>query len=129
MQKELLGRQVYQDGVQKEVSSLIQLVTITHFEPFYDLCKIMNIKLDNRYWTKLMDMWNYLAYAIHPNGTTELSNDSNIYNLREILMKKAKKFDRPDWLFIATSGKRGIDPKFYLKSSDSDLKFKKFNFY
>ena len=79
----------------------------------------MKIKLDDTYWTKIMDMWNYLAYSIHPNGTTELNNDSNVYNLRELLKKKAEKFNRPDWLFIATSGIMGTDPSNFIKSAES----------
>jgi hypothetical protein len=56
-------------------------------------------------------MYNYLAYSMRPDGHQPLNSDSDRDDLRERVLTAARKFDRPDWQWIATNGKMGVVPK------------------
>lgn len=110
MKKEIY-RQVYPDGVQTEVSTKTQWVALRRFESVADYFLQAGREIPLNYIGRLEDMYNYLAYAMRPDGHQPLNNDSDREDLRPRVLSAAKKFDRPDWAWIASNGKSGVAPK------------------
>ena len=109
MSKEL-SRQVYPDGVQKELSTKTQWVALSRFEMLADHLANAGEAVPQAYVQRMEQMYNYLAYVMRPDGHQPLNNDSDRDDLRPRILKAARKFNRPDWIWIATNGKEGKAP-------------------
>lgn len=109
MKKEIY-RQVYPDGVQTEVSTKTQWVALRRFESVADYVIKSGRRIPDDYMQRIEEMYNYLAYAMRPDGHQPLNNDSDREDLRPRVLTAAKKFSRPDWEWIATNGEKGIRP-------------------
>lgn len=116
-----LARQVYPDGVQKELSSNYQLAVLGHMGFFVDTVRGAGIPQDPALTALLECMWNYLAYALDPAGQLPQNGDSDrpepadaqvIQPLEacQPLLEAADAYQRQDWLYIATNGARGEQP-------------------
>lgn len=105
-----LQEQVYPDGVQTELTSSYHTVALNNFNLFLETCKQINEPLPEIYSQYLEKMWNYLAYTMRPDGYGLLNNDADLIYNREMLQKSAAKYNRPDWLYIASNGKTGKKP-------------------
>ena len=105
-----IDEQVYPDGAQKELTSHYHQVTVHHFESFCDRLQKNGREPSAHMLEYVEAMWNYLAYTVRPDGHGLLNNDANLDNNRRQITAHAKKFDRPDWLYIATNGKQGKEP-------------------
>ncbi len=105
-----MGRQVYPDGVQKELTSHYHWVSLVNFEPFTDLARRSGRAIPAEYLKGVERMWNYLAYSMRPDGYGALNNDSDRDRNRPRVLKAAEKYKRADWTYIATSGKAGKKP-------------------
>ena len=110
MEKEI-NRQVYPDGVQTEISSKTQWVALNRFETLAANFLKANKKITKGYLTRVEEMYDYLAYTMRSDGHQPLNNDSDRDDLKPRILQAAKKFERPDWEWIATNGKRGVLPK------------------
>ncbi|TGV01810.1 alginate lyase family protein [Flavivirga rizhaonensis] len=108
---ESIKHQVYPDGVQKELASHYHHVALENFEEFKNTCEIVDKKMPDSYTKTLETMYDYLAKSVRPNGYGALTNDSDLNNNRNALLKAAIKYKRPDWEYIASNGKTGIKPK------------------
>lgn len=106
-----INRQVYPDGIQSEISTKTQWVALRRFESVANNFQKANRKLSEAYLKRVEDMYQYLAYSIRPDGHQPLNNDSDRDDLKEIVITAAEKFDRSDWHYIATNGKRGTQPE------------------
>ena len=105
-----INRQVYPDGVQTELSTKTQWVALFRFESIATNFMKAGRSVSEAYLQRVEEMYNYLAYSIRPDGHQPLNNDSDREDLRPRILKAAKKFDRPDWQWIATNGKVGQTP-------------------
>jgi len=76
-----IRRQVYPDGVQKELTSHYHYVSLVNFERFADLVQQAGRDLPSRFLEGVERMWNYVAFSM-----------------------------RPDWTWIATNGREGEHP-------------------
>lgn len=110
MKKEIY-RQVYPDGVQTEISTKTQWVALRRFESVADYFLKSGRQIPDDYIRRLEEMYNYLAYAMRPDGHQPLNNDSDREDLRPRVLAAAKKFNRPDWEWIASNGERGARPE------------------
>ena len=106
-----IQRQVYPDGVQTEVSTKTQWVALKPFETIAANFQLAGRAVSADYTARLEDMYNYLAYAMRPDGHQPLNNDSDREDLRPRVLKAAGKFNRPDWAWIATNGASGQQPE------------------
>lgn len=106
-----MKEQVYPDGVQTELTSSYHHVALSNFNLFAEIGKKSEVVLPEYYTKTLESMWNYLAMTMRPDGYGLLNNDADLINNRNNLIKAAGKYNRPDWLFIATNGKEGKAPK------------------
>jgi hypothetical protein len=108
--REITSRQVYPDGAQKECSSHVHMVALTHFSHFAWLCRARGISVDPRYWERLTAMWDYAAQILQPSGHPPLNNDAWVLDWRPTLERAATEMGRTDWLYIATAGEHGDPP-------------------
>lgn len=108
---ESMKEQVYPDGVQSELTSHYHYVALYNFDQFLETCEQAGVSLPEYYSGQIEKMWNYLAYAMRPDGNNPLNNDSDLGNYKERVMTASDRFKRPDWRFIATNGKEGTAPE------------------
>ena len=106
-----MTRQVYPDGVQKELTSHYHRVALRSFDNFLRLAQRAGIELPGECNAAIEHMYNYLAYAMRPSGYGPLNNDSNLDFTRSEVLARVKVFNRPDWAYIATNGQEGEQPE------------------
>jgi len=106
-----IKRQVYPDGVQKELTSHYHWVSLANFEPFADLSKKLGRPIPEEYAKGVEGMWNYLAWSMRPDGFGALNNDSDRDGNRNRVAKAAERYGRDDWTYIATNGAKGKKPE------------------
>lgn len=109
--EEEIDNQVYPDGVQKELTSLVQWVALKRFEALADNFIGAKREIPESYLEKIVSMYNYIAYSMRPNGNQPLNSDSDLVDVRSIVLLAAEKYDRPDWTWIATNGQQGSEPE------------------
>ena len=103
--------QVYPDGVQGELTSMYHGAALWAYEQYADLCRDVGISLPPGYRDWLEKMWNYLACSMMPDGCRPQNNDSDHGSCRDGVIKAAKEYNRPDWLYVATNGAQGETPE------------------
>ena len=101
---ELLEKQVYEDGIQKELSNHYHYVTVINFQHSLHMAEKGGIQIDLACKERLWRMWEYYAYTTRPDGFGLLNNDSDRDDHRDNLIMAAKKFNEPFWEFIAKNG-------------------------
>lgn len=106
-----INRQVYPDGVQTELSTKTQWVALQRFESIARNFRKAGRSVKPSYMKRVEEMYNYLAYAMRPDGHQPLNNDSDREDLRPRVIKAAQVYQRPDWEWIATNGKSGEEPE------------------
>ena len=107
-----LQRQVYPDGTQTEISTKTQWVALRRFESVAQNFESAGSPLPESYLQRVERMYNYLAYAMRPDGHQPLNNDSDREDLRPRVLAAAQKFGRADWQWVATNGSEGHLPEF-----------------
>ena len=105
-----INRQVYPDGLQTELSTKTQWVALRRFESVANNFTKANKEISQAYLDRIEDMYNYLAYCMRPDGHQPINSDSDREDLRERVLIAAKKFNRPDWEWVATNGASGQKP-------------------
>ncbi len=108
---ESLKEQVYPDGVQTELTSHYHRVALSNFNLFYEICNRAGKSLSDYYVNQLEKMRDYVACTMRPNGTGVLNNDGDLDYTRPEIEGAAKKYNRPDWEYIASNGESGIVPE------------------
>lgn len=109
MQEEING-QVYPDGTQTELSTKTQWVALSRFESLVENFRDAGKSVPQSYLDRIEKMYEYMAYAMRPDGHQPLNNDSDREDLRPRVLKAAEAFGRPDWVYIATNGTKGKQP-------------------
>ena len=105
-----INRQVYPDGVQTELSTKTQWVALHRFESVATNFQKAGREISQDYLYRVEEMYNYMAYSLRPDGHQPLNNDSDREDLRPRILAAAEKFDRPDWVWIVTTGHQGREP-------------------
>jgi hypothetical protein len=105
-----MKEQVYPDGVQTELTSHYHNVALSNFELFKGICDLAGQSLPEYYNQTLEKMYSYIAHVVRPSGYRILNNDGDRGSDRDYILQGAKKFDRPEWEYIATNGKSGNKP-------------------
>jgi hypothetical protein len=106
-----ITKQVYPDGVQMELTSHYHRVSLRNFQNVADAAGRAKRDLPPEYHKGLVRMWNYLAYSMRPDGHGVLNNDSDLDFNRQRVLNAAKRYNRNDWIYIATNGKEGEKPE------------------
>lgn len=105
-----INKQVYHDGVQKELTSHYHWITLSDFQRFYNLLITFEKSVPDGFKNSLEKMWNYLAYSIRPNGYGLLNNDSDLDDNLFRITAHIDLYQRLDWQYITTHGKCGEKP-------------------
>lgn len=107
---ESMKGQVYADGVQTELTSHYHNVSLHNFQLFQDICNRANKQLPDFFNNTIEDMYSYISHVVRPSGFRILNNDGDKGSDRDLIVKGAKKFNHPEWEYIATNGTSGIKP-------------------
>ncbi len=107
---ESMKGQIYEDGVQTELTSHYHNVSLINFELFEEICKKANKPLPAFYTSTIEKLYGYIAHAVRPDGFRILNNDGDRGSDRNLILAGAKKYQNKDWEFIATNGKMGNLP-------------------
>jgi len=108
-----LEREVYPDGLQYELALGYNMGVLRNFGKVLALASInaMQDELPGDYLHKMESMYNYLLYAMMPNGQVPGRNDAYNADPMEPLKKAAAYFpQRQDFLWGATEGAEGQEP-------------------
>ncbi|CAN5424235.1 heparinase II/III family protein [soil metagenome] len=108
--KESMKDQVYDDGVQTELTSHYHNVSLRNFELFKEICDKANKPLPDFFTQTIENMYNYIARAVRPDGFRILNNDGDRGSDRALILEGAEKFNNQEWVYIATNGKSGTKP-------------------
>ena len=106
-----LKDQVYPDGVQKELTSHYHQVALYNFDHFLQICDQAGEPLPQDYRKEMEKMEHYTATTVRPTGYGILNNDSDKRYNRDLITEAASRYNREDWLFIASNGKKGRRPE------------------
>ncbi len=107
---ESMKGQVYADGVQTELTSHYHNVSLHNFQLFQDICNRANKQLPDFFNNTIEDMYSYISHVVRPSGFRILNNDGDKGSDRDLILKGAKRFNHPEWEYIATNGTSGIKP-------------------
>ncbi|WP_373516095.1 alginate lyase family protein [Persicitalea sp.] len=107
---ESMKGQVYPDGIQTELTSHYHNVALANFELFKDICDRANRPLPDFFNQTIVNMYDYIARAVRPDGYRILNNDGDRGSDRELLSRAAEKYNKPEWAYLASDGKIGKKP-------------------
>lgn len=108
---ESMKGQVYEDGTQTELTSHYHNVAMRNFVLFKEICDRVNYKLPVFFEETIEKMYSYIAHAVRPDGNRILNNDGDRGSDVDLILKGAKSYNKPDWEYLATNGKSGVEPK------------------
>jgi hypothetical protein len=108
---ESMKGQVYEDGVQTELTSHYHNVAMANFELFEEICSHANREMPEFFTQTIGEMYNYIAHAVRPDGFRILNNDGDRGSDRNYILRGAEKYNKPDWKYIITNGKEGTKPE------------------
>ncbi len=106
-----LPNQIYPDGTHKELTSHYHTVVLSDLQQLGNLLEKAGLPVPQQLHQVLVNMWNYLAYSMRPEGYGVLNNDSDRNDNRDLVLKAAAQYQRLDWTFIASNGTQGASPK------------------
>jgi hypothetical protein len=108
---ESMKGQVYADGIQTELTSHYHNVALANFVLFKEICDRANKPLPEFFNKTIENMYSYIAHAVRPDGFRILNNDGDRGSDRDLIIAGAKKFNHPEWEYIATNGTSGLKPR------------------
>ena len=109
--------QVYQDGVQVEISTGYQSMVIDELETTCDLIGFVNKGEPlNRLKSTLEKMYEVLMYLSRPDGTYPQLNDGFILWGKERLRVAGNSLGREDFVYVGTGGESGAEPQLLSKA-------------
>eukprot|EP00730_Choanoeca_flexa_P014728 TRINITY_DN6544_c0_g1_i1.p1 TRINITY_DN6544_c0_g1~~TRINITY_DN6544_c0_g1_i1.p1 ORF type:complete len:682 (+),score=152.90 TRINITY_DN6544_c0_g1_i1:1116-3161(+) len=100
----------YPDGMENEQSVHYHLAALINFDIVANLSKFTNRSVDPAIASRLEKMFGYIVYSMDPTGVGPLNSDSDWVNNSAMALSAAHRFDRPDWLYVATNGREGTKP-------------------
>jgi len=107
---ESMKGQVYEDGVQTELTSHYHNVAMRNFVLFREICDRANQPLPGFFNQTIEKMYSYIAHAVRPDGNRILNNDGDRGSDVELILEGAEKYNHPEWQYIATNGAEGVKP-------------------
>jgi hypothetical protein len=107
---ESMKGQVYKDGIQTELTSHYHNVALANFVLFKEICDRAKRPLPDFFNQTIVQMYDYIGRAIRPDGFRILNNDGDRGSDRELLLDAAKKYNKPEWAYLASNGKSGTKP-------------------
>ena len=106
-----MDHQVYPDGAHDELSSGYHWVSLKSYEEIDAICRAAGREVPEDYRRRLVDMYDYWTGLVRPDLSLPQNNRSDRQDARQRILDAAEKYNRPDWRYIATSGKEGERPQ------------------
>ena len=108
---EELGRQVYPDGAQIELSTGYHQVSLGNFIAAWDIARRNDVPVPDDFMAKIQRMYDYDLLASMPGGSLPGLNDSGRTSIGGSLRQALVFYpDRKDYEWIASGGKSGTKP-------------------
>jgi hypothetical protein len=86
-------------------------VALRNFDLFKDICDVAGQPLPEFFVQTIENMFSYIAHSVRPDGNRILNNDGDRGSDREYILEGAKKYNNPEWEYIATNGDSGTKPE------------------
>lgn len=103
--------QTYPDGSYKELSNHYQRVVLTNTIKFLKLLEVVDPAAENKAVVRRIEtMWDFFARVMRPDGFGPLNNAADTEHNAAYVKEVWERFDRPDWLYMATNGTEGTAP-------------------
>jgi hypothetical protein len=102
---------VLPDGVHREASTHYHLLVLRSFLGVAENARRFKIALPADFRPRLEQACEFAAHCHRPDGHIPALSDSDTGRYGDLLRLAARLFDRPDWLYIATAGRRGSRPR------------------
>ena len=102
---------VLPDGVHREASTHYHLLVLRSFLGVAENARRFRIALPPAFRPRLEQACEFAAHCHRPDGHIPALSDSDTGRYGDLLRLAARLFDRPDWLYIATAGRRGSPPR------------------
>jgi hypothetical protein len=106
-----LERQFYPDGVHQELSAHYHRSALQYYLWVKDFEAASGRPLPRAFAEALERSVDYLAHSMSPQGFGLLNNNGDLDDNRARIADLARRFDRADWLYIASGGKEGRAPQ------------------
>jgi len=97
-----LGKQVYPDGMQRELSFSYHTGCIYWFANTADLAEMNGAPMPKEYRNGIEKMYHILAYALKPEGTIPIFGDCWNETVSSTIRAGAALYKRPDFDYLAT---------------------------
>lgn len=123
------------DGVHREQSTHYHLIVLRSFLGVMENAKLFNLELPKGFAERVEKACEFGMHVHRPDGEIPALSDSDTGSYLDLLELSGKIFNRQDFLFVATKGKKGTIPTqrnisfenggYYIQRSDwaSDAKF------
>jgi hypothetical protein len=98
------------DGVHREASTHYHLLVLRSFLGLCENARRFSIALPDTVRPRLEQACEFAAHCHRPDGYIPALSDGDTGRYAEMLRLAARLFDRPDWLYVATAGRRGKAP-------------------
>ena len=102
---------VYPDGAEAELTAMYHRGATEGFDDYVRTFRDFGHPVADSLAIGIKRMWSYLAFTLRPDGTTPENNDSDRRDIRDKLKAAAVRHDRPDWTYIASNGREGLQPR------------------
>jgi len=104
-------KQILPDGAQYELAHGYHQGVMRLYFQFKELFNKSGRRFPPNLNKKMTKGVNYTAYVLNPQQMGLMNNDSPEHYPKDWLLDKAKMYNRPDWKYIATNGKKGRKPE------------------
>jgi len=105
-----MDHQVFPDGAHDELSSGYHWVSLSSFENLAEVAMAAGRKVPREYRDRIVEMYDYWAGLVRPDGSLPQNNRADRGIATGRLLAAAERYNRPDWRYIATSGREGTAP-------------------
>jgi len=98
------------DGVQREHSTHYHMLVLRSFLGARENARRFGVELPGGFDTHLQRACDFALHCRRPDGQIPALSDSDGGDYSDLLALAARLFDRPDYLYAATGGARGVAP-------------------
>jgi hypothetical protein len=99
------------DGVHREHSTHYHMLVLRSFLGARENARRFGLAFPEGFDAHLERACDFAMHCHRPDGSIPALSDSDTASYADLLALAAELFDRPDYLYVATSGARGVGPK------------------
>ena len=99
------------DGVHRESSTHYHMTVLRSFLGARENARRFGLALPDGYDERLKRACEFAAHCHRPDGMIPALSDSDTGSYKDLLELAASIFSRPDFLYVATAGERGVVPR------------------